>query len=66
MDRNGAMCPNLNHRRSDAPVRCCPSCGGVVNPKVGPARCQSSRHDVQRRGGSAFCVDCGERLIKGT
>ena len=24
-------CPNLNHRRTDAPVRFCPTCGGVVN-----------------------------------
>jgi predicted RNA-binding Zn-ribbon protein involved in translation (DUF1610 family) len=58
------LCSNLNHRRSDAPVRFCPSCGEIVNGKVSIARCGSARHDAQRRGQSIFCVDCGERLIK--
>ena len=60
--RGAAPCPNLNHRRSDAPVRHCPSCGGVVNAKVSPIRCVTVRHDAQRKDGSAFCIDCGERL----
>ena len=55
-------CPNLNHRRSDAPVRFCPSCGTVVNIKVVAVRCPAIRHDTQRRNQSLFCVDCGERL----
>ena len=63
--RNAVACPNLNHRRSDAPVRCCPSCGSTVNAKVAATRCATARHDVQRKGGSVFCVDCGERLSKG-
>jgi transcriptional regulator NrdR family protein len=45
-------------------VRFCPSCGGVVNDKVTSIRCASTNHDVRRRGGSIFCVDCGERLAK--
>ena len=57
------LCPNLNHRRSNAPVRCCPSCGGVVNAAVSPRHCASTRHDDQRRRQSVFCVDCGQRLI---
>jgi hypothetical protein len=56
------MCNNLNHRRADAPVRFCPTCGAIVNAKVNALRCASVRHDVQRRSQSAFCVDCGERL----
>ena len=57
-------CTNLNHRRRDAPVRCCPSCGEVVNASVSPTRCLPVRHDTRRRSGSVFCVDCGDRLIK--
>jgi ribosomal protein L34E len=56
------MCKNLNHGRKDAPVRFCPSCGGIVNDMVKALRCTTVRHDVQRRSQSAFCVDCGERL----
>jgi hypothetical protein len=55
-------CPNLNHRRSDAPVRFCPSCGEIVNDKVNTIRCLATRHDVQRRNQSIFCVDCGQQL----
>jgi hypothetical protein len=55
-------CANFNHRRSDAPVRHCPTCGVIVNPKVSAIRCVTARHDARRKEGSAFCVDCGERL----
>lgn len=64
MGRDAGLCPNLNHRRSDAPVRFCPGCGEVVNVKVSTIRCATVRHDTQRRDRSVFCVDCGERLIK--
>jgi hypothetical protein len=57
-------CINLNHRRRDAPVRCCPSCGVVVNANLAMVRCPPARHDVRRRTGSIFCVDCGSRLAK--
>jgi predicted RNA-binding Zn-ribbon protein involved in translation (DUF1610 family) len=66
MPRHATMCTNLNHRRSDAPVRFCPSCGETVNAKVNALRCASTQHDVQRRGGATFCVDCGERLATRT
>jgi hypothetical protein len=62
MPPDATPCPNLNHRRSDAPVRFCPGCGELVNGKVNLARCAPARHDARRREGSAFCVDCGERL----
>jgi hypothetical protein len=57
-------CVNLNHRRRNAPVRCCPSCGAVVNADIAATRCPSARHDIRRKSGSAFCVDCGDRLAK--
>lgn len=56
-------CLNFNHRRSDAPVRFCSSCGLVVNTAVRTANCPSTRHDAARRNQSVFCVDCGEQLI---
>jgi hypothetical protein len=56
-------CTNLNHRRSNAPVRFCPSCGDVVNANVRPKRCLDSQHDVQRRNQSTFCIHCGQRLV---
>jgi hypothetical protein len=62
MPREMGTCTNLNHRRPDAPVRHCPSCGAVVNATVKPLRCPLARHDARRKEGSAFCVDCGERL----
>ena len=31
MPRDRTPCSNLNHRRTDAPVRFCPSCGETVN-----------------------------------
>jgi len=57
-------CTNLNHRRSDAPVRHCPSCGTVVNAAVRTKSCPTSQHDTARRNQSAFCVDCGQQLIR--
>lgn len=61
IERN--FCPNLNHRRADAPVRFCASCGVIVNGAVRTSSCPTTRHDVARRNQSAFCVDCGEQLI---
>jgi len=62
ISRVASSCLNFNHRRTDAPVRFCPSCGGVVNAAVSLKRCVSTRHDARRKDGSTFCVDCGERL----
>jgi len=61
---NATSCPNMNHRRADAPVRFCPSCGEVVNGGVQIKRCGEMRHAPKRLSGDRFCVDCGERLIK--
>ena len=57
-------CNNLNHRRRDAPVRCCPNCGAVVNAKMAAAKCPPVRHADRRKSGSSFCVDCGDQLVK--
>jgi hypothetical protein len=57
-------CPNLNHRRSNAPVRFCPRCGEVVNSAVLSKRCTEMGHAQKRQNREEFCVDCGERLIK--
>ena len=61
---NATSCSNLNHRRSDAPVRFCPQCGEVVNRGVAKSRCRESEHAHRRQNGDEFCVHCGERLIK--
>jgi ribosomal protein S27AE len=57
-------CPNLNHRRSDAPVRFCPRCGEVVNGGVAIKGCHVLGHAKRRKNMEQFCVDCGERLVK--
>ena len=56
-------CPNFNHRKSDAPVRFCPSCGEVVNDDRPVQRCTEVEHAKARREFSKFCVDCGEQLV---
>jgi predicted RNA-binding Zn-ribbon protein involved in translation (DUF1610 family) len=61
---NATSCSNLNHRRSDAPVRFCPQCGEVVNRSVAIKRCSEREHAHKRQNGDGFCVDCGEQLIK--
>lgn len=57
-------CENLNHRRSDAPVRFCPQCGKVVNAQISLKHCSEVNHDKSRRRHNFFCVDCGELLRK--
>jgi len=58
-------CPNLNHRRSDAPVGHCPQCGDVVNSRFHVTSCSEDQHALARRQQSVFCIDCGTRLIAG-
>ena len=58
-----ALCENMNHRRANSPVRHCPQCGGIVNRQVGRQHCIENKHAASRRQQTAFCVDCGERLI---
>jgi hypothetical protein len=61
--RVASNCPNLNHRRSDAPVSHCPQCGEVVNAHVRSSPCTDAWHDSARRNHSMFCVHCGLRLM---
>jgi len=65
MVRSGqsTLCDNLNHRRSNAPVSHCPSCGSVVNDKLDAVKCTDARHDSARRQQNHFCVDCGKQLV---
>ena len=57
------LCQNLNHRRYDAPVRYCPSCGEVVNPKVVVKACSEREHVQSRMNRNTYCVHCGSQLI---
>ena len=57
------QCDNMNHRRPNAPVGHCPQCGGVVNEAIRAQRCSEIEHAAARRRQSAFCVNCGARLI---
>lgn len=56
-------CQNMNHRRSDAPVRVCPNCGDVVNSSIAQKKCSDEDHAEKRRKQSRFCCDCGAQLI---
>ena len=56
------ICPNLNHRHQDAPVRHCPNCGEVVNARVPVKRGCEQEHAQRRRNQDAYCIDCGEQL----
>ena len=56
-------CDNLNHRRDKISIRHCPTCGDVVNDRVGTRQCTEATHGVARRQRTVFCVDCGMRLI---
>jgi len=58
-------CLNFNHGRQNAAVRFCPMCGEVVNENIPIKQCTEERHAMRRRGGSKYCVDCGEQLIRG-
>jgi len=56
-------CDNLNHRRVQVSVRHCPTCGQVVNERVGKRQCSDTQHAAARRQRTAFCTDCGTQLI---
>jgi hypothetical protein len=56
-------CPNLNHRRSDAPVGHCPQCGAMVNARNHVAGCTEDQHSAARRQQTKYCVHCGLQLI---
>ena len=57
-------CPNLNHRRYDAPVHYCPMCGKVVNENIILKKCSDAEHAESRKDRYKHCVHCGEQLIK--
>jgi hypothetical protein len=65
MGPQASSCPNLNHRRSDAPVRCCPMCGAVVNRAIPVRRCTEQEHAASRRGRNKYCMHCNKQLIHG-
>lgn len=56
-------CANLNHRRRESPVSHCPDCGHVVNAHLSVRECSDSKHAVARRQRSAYCIDCGTKLV---
>lgn len=66
MMKQANRCNNLNHGRSNAPVRHCPTCGEVVNDAVKKETCSEEKHAIQRRQRSTYCVDCGLRLVMST
>jgi len=57
------LCPNLNHRRSDAPVRYCPMCGKVVNTNILVKKCSDNEHAESRMNRNKYCVHCGLELM---
>jgi len=58
------LCPNMNHKRTDAPVRYCPKCGEVVNENIILKKCSDAEHAVSRKDRYKHCTDCGLQLIK--
>jgi hypothetical protein len=60
---NKNYCQNMNHRRSNSPVRICPSCGEVVNASIAAKKCSEEDHAAKRRRQCKYCVDCGMLLI---
>lgn len=66
MIKRGSQCVNLNHSRTNVPVRYCPTCGEVVNGSLSNVPCNDEKHAGSRRRGSAYCMDCGKRLTMTT
>jgi len=58
------ICHNINHRRTNASVRCCPMCGRIVNENITKVKCTEDNHAKKRLRRSQYCVDCGEQLIR--
>ncbi len=58
------VCSNLNHRRANAPVRCCPNCGDVVIEGMPKRHCGDEEHAIKRRERNKYCTLCGDQLIQ--
>jgi DNA-directed RNA polymerase subunit RPC12/RpoP len=61
--RQPSRCDNMNHYRQNAPIAHCPQCGERVNANVDAPACDDAKHAAARRRQTAWCTDCGERLI---
>jgi hypothetical protein len=59
------ICANDNHGRPVVTVRCCPTCGRVVNTRIPVRKCRDQEHAQARRARRAFCMNCGEQLVAG-
>jgi rRNA maturation endonuclease Nob1 len=59
--RYGVRCPNMNHGRTNAPVKFCPMCGDSVN-RAAAGSCDHARHADLRKNRHVFCPDCGKKL----
>ena len=57
-------CNNLNHRKSDAPVRFRSMCGEVVNDRRSARSCTAEEHASRRKNRDLFCVYCGKALAE--
>ena len=57
-------CPNVNHRRANAPVWHCPNCGGAGNGEGPTKNFHKDNHAKQRRQRNTFRLDCGKRFIR--
>jgi hypothetical protein len=57
-------CQNMNHGRTNAPVRHCPMCGEIVNRAI-RSNCDEAKHAVRRKERNQFCCDCGKKLSAG-
>ena len=59
-----SACSNLNHSRgANALVAHCPDCGKLVNGSRAVDACPEPKHAAARRRQTAWCTDCGSRLI---
>jgi hypothetical protein len=63
MDYEAVRCPNMNHNKSNAPCKYCPSCGKVVNAGL-HTKCDHQKHFARRKDRDQFCIDCGQSLTK--
>lgn len=55
-------CPNDNHGRMVVRVRCCPTCGDVLNANIAARKCVPDAHSKLRRARYSYCMDCGAGL----